>query len=268
LLWAEQGLGDTLQFIRFAPLVKKRGATVFFECQRALRSVLAGCPGVDRLIPRGSPLPPFDFHAPLLSVPRLVETTLATIPADVPYLVADPNLVALWREKLSSAGEFRIGINWQGRVGPHASPQRDIPLEHFRRLAALPGVCLISLQKGAGREAWADRSSQPWILDPGDHVDEAHGAFTDTAAIMRNLDLIVTSDTSIPHLAGALGAWVWIALPFDADWRWLLGRSDTPWYPTMRLFRQPQPGDWNSVFTAIEAALQLAMASARPRASN
>jgi hypothetical protein len=199
----------------------------------------------------------------------------------VPYLFAEPALLAQWRERLKEIRGFRIGINWHGRSGQGTFRQRDVPLEHFVRLAEVPGVRLISLQKGEGSEelpssvgsahhtASADaavggahptgqgqdvRGTQS-IIDLGDEVDTVSGAFMDTAAIMMNLDLVITSDTAIPHLAGALGVPVWLALPYVPDWRWLLERSDSPWYPTMRLFRQKQPGDWVGVFEEIRVAL-------------
>jgi Flp pilus assembly protein TadD len=254
LLHAEQGLGDTLQFFRYAALVKGRGAKVILECQPVLEKLLAGCPGVDRLVAAGEQLPPFDVHAPLLSLPGILKTSMASIPANVPYVFADDALIALWRDTLDTGQRFRIGINWHGRPGRGHWRERDIPLECFASLGQVPNVQLISLQRGEG-QLQLPRSGLP-IIDLGEDVDTVHGAFMDSAAIMRNLDLVITSDTSVPHLAGALGVPVWVALPFVPDWRWLLDRSDSPWYPTMRLFRQKSPGDWTSVFQEMSAALQ------------
>jgi tetratricopeptide (TPR) repeat protein len=255
LLHAEQGFGDTFQFIRYAPLVKRLGANVVFECPKRLVNLLANFPEIDQMIPEGDPLPKFDFHASLLSLPGVFKTDLAAIPANVPYLFADPALIADWREKLAQIPGFRIGINWHGRIGDiHAVP-RHIPLEHFLPLAQLPGVRLISLQRGPASAQTADPRSPLPIIDFGDDVDQTRGAFMDTAAIMMNLDLVISSDTSVVHLAGALGVPVWVALPSPPDWRWLLERSDTPWYPTMRLFRQKTPGDWSTVFAQIHQAL-------------
>ena len=242
LLHAEQGLGDTFQFIRYAALLKGRGAKVIVECQRAMVKLLARCGAIDQVVATGDELPSFDVHSPLLSVPGIIGTTLENIPADVPYLFADPDLVDDWRERLKGLSGFRVGINWQGREGQGTFRLRDIPIECFAPIAQLPGVRLISLQKGEGRKELAGAGFP--IFDPGEDVDTAHGGFMDTAAIMKNLDLVITSDTSVPHLAGALGVPVWLALPFVPDWRWLLDRSDSPWYPTMRLFRQRRPGDW------------------------
>jgi hypothetical protein len=253
LLHSEQGLGDTLQFIRYAPLVKRLGAVVLAGCQRPLKNLLARSPGIDRLIGDGHELPPFDFYAPLLTLPRTFRTTLDTIPNCVPYVFADPTLIAEWHEKLADVRGYRVGINWHGRVGQLESRKRDVPLSCFARLAELPGVRLISLQKGNRAELAGQARSA--IVEFRD-IDEAHGAFMDTAAIMMNLDLVITSDTSVAHLAGALGVPVWVALPFVPDWRWLLDRSDSPWYPTMRLFRQKSLGDWAGVFEDIRKELQ------------
>jgi tetratricopeptide (TPR) repeat protein len=254
LLHTEQGLGDTLQFIRYAPLVKQFGGTVLVECEKHLWKLLARCPGIDRLIAAGEQLPSFDVHAPLLSLPRILKTSMESIPAEVPYIFADEALIALWRDKLGANRLFRIGINWHGRPGRGYWRERDIPLVCFARLSRVPNVQLISLQKGEGQLELA-RSGLP-IVDLGEEVDTVNGAFMDTAAIMKNLDLVITTDTSAAHLAGALGVPVWVALPFVADWRWLLDRSDSPWYPTMRLFRQRRLSDWTTVMDEIESSLR------------
>jgi hypothetical protein len=256
LLHTEQGLGDTIQFIRYAELLKRRGATVFVECQQPLMKLLASSPDVDGLITQGDDLPQFDFQAPLLSLPAVFKTTLDTIPAPVPYLFAKPSLVSRWRDELKRVGEFRIGINWKGRSEKGPWLQRNVPLELFTPLARVPGVRLISLQKGEGRRDLAALADRTDVVDLGQDVDSAEGAFMDTAAIMKNLDLVITSDTAVPHVAGALGVAVWVVLPYVPDWRWLLERSDSPWYPTMRLFRQKVAGDWAGVFEEVGAALR------------
>jgi len=255
LLHYEQGLGDTLQFVRYAAVLKRMGATVMVLCQSALRKILATVPGVDRLVCAGDSAPTFDFHAPLLSLPGILGTTLDSIPADVPYLSADSSLVEHWHQRLRPFAGFRIGIHWQGRPGQGTFRQRDIPLECFKALADIPGVQLISLQKGADTSALSGAGGGSRLIDFGEAVDTESGAFMDTAAIMKNLDLVISSDTSVPHLAGALGVPVWLALPHVPNWRWLLDRPDSPWYPTMRLFRQQEAGDWAGVFEQIQAAL-------------
>jgi tetratricopeptide (TPR) repeat protein len=254
LIHVEQGLGDTIQFIRYAPLVKSLGATTLVVSQKFLHPLLARCPGIDRLIAEGEQIPAFDFHVPLLTLMRIFSLTLEAIPTEIPYLFADPALVESWRAKLENIRGFRIGINWRGRPRSHDSTRRDLPLELFESLAQLPGVRLISLQKGFGGENLVPLRLPFPLTDLGD-FDTMHGAFMDTAAIMKNLDLVISSDTAVPHLAGALGIPVWLALPLVPNWRWLLDRPDTPWYPTMRLFRQQRLGNWTDVFDEMKASL-------------
>jgi hypothetical protein len=256
LLHSEQGLGDTIQFVRYAPLFSATGANVLVGCKRPLIKLLESCPGINCLLSDGDPLPPYDFYSPLVSVPNVLRTTLDTIPANVPYVFADPVLVAQWREKLASEKGYRIGINWRGQGGQGSFRQRDIPLQHFLALTSLPSVQLIPLQKDLSPADSDLLAESPRITSPDADFDTAHGAFMDTAAITMNVDLVITCDTAIAHLAGALGVPVWVALPFVPDWRWLLDRADSPWYPTMRLFRQKSPGDWTGVFQEIRAALQ------------
>jgi tetratricopeptide (TPR) repeat protein len=255
LIHAEQGLGDTFQFLCYLPLVKAQGGTVIVEVQKPLLRLLANVPGIDRLIGKGDEWPAFDVHAPLLSLPRIFQTTLETIPGRVPYLFAQEGLVRLWRERLQEITGFRVGVNWHGRSGRGAHRQRDVPLDCLASLAQVPGVRLVSLQKGALQRELAEHCEAAAIVDLGYEIDEAHGAFMDTAAIMMNLDLVISSDTSVPHLAGALGVPVWLALPSTPNWRWLQNRDDCPWYPTMRLFRQQTAGDWTAVFSAVRDEL-------------
>jgi tetratricopeptide (TPR) repeat protein len=289
LLHAEQGLGDTIQFVRYVRLVKQQAATVIVECQRALVKLLGSCPGIDQLVAAGDTLPPFDVHAPLLTLPAIFHTTLSTVPAGVPYLFADEQLVGRWRGKIehrlrmgtgsepqsTTPAEnglrqgacsrfeprgFKIGIAWQGNPDLGQDRHRSFPLSAFAPLAEVSGTYLVSLQKGAGSEQLAQVGSLFSVVDFTEELDEASGPFMDTAALMTNLDLVVTSDTSIAHLAGALGVPVWVALASVPDWRWLLDRSDCPWYPTMRLFRQKKPGDWSAVFEELHAALHASVA--------
>jgi tetratricopeptide (TPR) repeat protein len=266
LLYCEQGLGDTLQFIRYAPLVKKRVGTLIVACQEPLVKLLAACPGIDRLVDAGRPLPPHDAHLPLLDLPRIFGTTLETIPADVPYLFADRELTAKWRESLCGIEGLKIGIAWQGNPRYRGDQARSVPLVHFAALGRLPGVRLISLQKGPGTEQLVALSGAFEVLDLGHRLDEASGPFMDTAAVIAGLDLVITSDTATAHLAGALGVPVWVALPTASDWRWLLDRDDSPWYPTMRLFRQTRCGDWDEVFARIAAELSKLVRRAPPGA--
>jgi hypothetical protein len=255
MLLAEQGLGDTIHFVRYARALKKQGARIVLACQAALGRLLASAPGVDELYILGSAgeLPPCDFCIPLLSVPGALGTTAATIPREVPYLSADPELVARWRADLAGVDGFKIGIAWQGSRSFDLDRWRSIPLAQFAPLARLPGVRLISLQKGFGSEQVALVDFP--VLDIAGRLDEVAGPFLDTAAVIRNLDLVVTANTAIAHLAGALGVPVWLALQFSPDWRWLRDRDDSPWYPTMRLFRQTAIGQWSDVFKRIAKAI-------------
>ena len=253
LLHSEQGLGDTIQFVRYAPLVKQAGARVLLECQKPLVRLLAGCRGVDELLGRGDDLPPFDFHAPLLSLPGILHTSLETIPADVPYLFADPPLVEHWRGELESIAGFKVGIVWRGSPVFRNDRARSFPLSCFEPLAGLPDVRLISLQKGAGVEQLQDLAGRFPVTELGSRLDD----FTDTAAAMANLDLVIACDTAVAHLAGAMRLPVWVAIPFIPDWRWMLDRDDSPWYPSVRLFRQKKPGDWASVFDQMKTAIAL-----------
>jgi tetratricopeptide (TPR) repeat protein len=258
LLSAEQGLGDTLQFIRYAAMVKEHGGTVVAECHADLLGVLAGCAGIDQLLPQGGRLPAYDVQAPLLSLPGLFGTTLATIPAEVPYLVAERARVSRWRDRLATVAGFKVGICWQGNPGHQNDRWRSVPLAQFGPLAEVPGLRLVSLQKGPGREQWTTRAAQWPVVDLPDQEEEPSEGWMETAALMCALDLVITVDTAIAHLAGALAVPVWVALPFIPDWRWLLGRENSLWYPTMRLFRQTRHDHWADVFERMAAELRRA----------
>jgi Flp pilus assembly protein TadD len=244
LLHTEQGLGDAIQFIRYAPWVKLRGGHVLLASQQPLERLMARCAGVDRVIEDGASWPPFDCHAPLLSLPRIFETTLETVPAEIPYLAVDQTLENHWGVQLGLMDGFKIGVAWQGSPGHKKDRQRSFRLAELEPLSRVPGVRLFSLQKGFGAEQLADGSCGFPIVDLGSGLED----LMDTAAAIKALDLVITPDTALAHLAGALGAPVWVALPVAADWRWLLGREDSPWYPTMRLFRQARWGDWSELF--------------------
>ena len=257
LLLAEQGLGDTIQFIRYAEVLKARyDCRVVAAVQKPLLKLLKDVAGVDAWAVRGGALPPYDAWAPMLSLPSLLQqNSISDFPARIPYLRADESLMEKWREILGSLGGFKIGIAWQGNPGMETDRFRSIPLAEFEPLAKIAGVRLISLQRGAGAEQVEALSGRMQIMTPGEDFDTASGPFMDTAAVMKNLDLVITSDTAVAHLAGALGVKVWVALTLVPDWRWLLTREDSPWYPTMRLFRQERCGDWAGVFRKIAAAL-------------
>jgi tetratricopeptide (TPR) repeat protein len=263
LLYAEQGLGDALQFVRYARLVRQQGGRVVVACRPVLMPLLRQAGFIDELVVQGEPLPHFDVHAGLMDLAHIMGTTVDTIPADVPYLKADGQLVAQWKEKLASISGLKVGIAWQGSAAFHFDRYRSIPLAEFGPLAEVPGITLISLQKGFGSEQLAEVNGRFSVVDLGPGFDEA-APFLDAAAVMKNLDLVISSDTVTPHLAGALGVPVWLATPFSPDWRWLLGRDDSPWYPTMRLFRQERRGDWRPVFEQMAAALAEKVGAVRP----
>jgi len=258
LLLSEQGLGDTIQFIRYAPLLAARGATVIVECQPKLRPLLQTVKGIHRVIARGEPLPAFDAHARLLTLPGTFGTDLQSIPADVPYLHAEPDQVVRWTARLRELAPdaLRVGIAWQGSPTFGGDAQRSMPLRHFAPLAACPGVRLFSLQKGFGAEQVRSLPEPFPVIEFSPPLDETSGAFVETAAVMAGLDLVITSDTSLAHLAGALGVPTWVVLSFVPDWRWLTERPDSPWYPSVTLFRQTARGDWDGVFARVAAALR------------
>jgi tetratricopeptide (TPR) repeat protein len=256
LLVCEQGLGDIIQFIRYAPILKQQGARVIFECREPLMPLMKGCPGVDVLIAQGAPLPPYDVHAPLLSLPGLVGTSLERIPNEVPYLSAEPALREKLRAKLAPCRDLKVGINWQGSRQYRGDFHRSIPLANFAPLARVPGIKLFSLQKNEGLEQLPDFADSFEVTDLGSELDIDTGAFMETAAVLQNLDLFITSDTAVAHLAGALGVPVWMALSTQPDWRWMTDRDDCPWYPTMRLFRQQKFMEWAPVFDRIAAELE------------
>jgi tetratricopeptide (TPR) repeat protein len=256
LLHGEQGFGDTIQFVRYAPLVKKQGATVVLACAPPLLDLLEGVAGVDHLTGEVPGHVTCDCFAPLLSLPRLLSTILETIPVQVPYLQASTEGRVRWRHDLAGLSGLRIGICWQGSPAHRNDRNRSVRLERFEPLTRVPGVNLVSLQKGHGIEQLAPLADRWHLLDLGSRIK----SWTDSAAAVAELDLVITVDTAVAHLAGALGVPTWVALPFSADWRWLLDRDDSPWYPGMRLFRQTKAGDWTSVFERIAEALRARLA--------
>ena len=254
LVHAEQGFGDSLQFCRYVPMLA-RLASVVLDVSRPLARLLSSLDCDVQIVTRGDDLPPFDTWIPMLSLPLAFRTTLATIPAAVPYLHADPQQSARWRNRLAALSGRKVGLVW---AGSPLSPQpralamdrrRSMTLQQFAPLADVPGLCLISLQKG---DAARQRPPDGMVLhDWTEELDD----FADTAALIDGLELVISVDTSVVHLAGALGKPVWVLNRFDQCWRWLSDRTDSPWYPTARLFRQPAPGDWASVMRDVVAAL-------------
>jgi tetratricopeptide (TPR) repeat protein len=257
LLYVERGLGDTIQCLRYLPLVHQAGGSVILEIQLSLLKLVHKF-AVDQVTLAGESLPPFDVQIPLFCLPAIFSTTLATIPSHIPYLTVDSDFVERWRRKLRDLGSslavgsrLNVGIAWQG-TKIFKNDHRSLPLSHFGILAGIEGVRLVSLQVGSETKQ-LDAATFP-IIDLGSRFDP--NSLEDLAAALMSLDLVVTVDTAVAHLAGALGVPVWVALPFRSCWRWLLGRSDSPWYPTMQLFRQNNPGDWGDVFERIGAALR------------
>jgi hypothetical protein len=265
VLWCEQGLGDIVQMIRYAPLLAERGATVLVECPPAIVPLLSSVAGIDRFVDTRSEQVKFDYYIPLLNLPSALGTRIDTIPADVPYLSVERAQIDQWRRKLAAYDGFKVGIAWQGNPGYTGDRHRSIPLAEFAPLAAVPGVRLVSLQKGYGSEQLPPLAERLGIVDLGATLDEGTGAFVETAAAILNLDLVVTSDTSLAHVAGALAAPAWLALQLSPNWRWGCQGNSTPWYPTMRLFRQSTLGDWPGVFERMAVAIrELVAAGDRP----
>jgi len=252
LLDAEQGFGDAIQFLRYAPLVAARGGRVIVRCAPELRDLVASTPGVAAVVRRGEPLPAFDAYSPLPSLPRTFGTTLENVPADVPYVQADPQRAARWRARLAEAKEpCRVGLVWASQSRHRTAAAKSVALDALSPLGAVPGVRFYSLQKGeAARQA---RHPPPGMRLTDLSADLTD--FADTAAALSALDAIISVDTAVAHLAGALGKPAWTLLKFAPDWRWLLAREDCPWYPTMRLFRQARPGDWSEPLARLREAL-------------
>jgi len=254
LIHAEQGFGDTLQFCRFAPLARDRGLRVVIAAPRALIRLLGGLAGADALVAQGDPLPPFDLHCPMLSLPLALGTTVETIPAAIPYLHADTAEAASWRARLApaDAAGLRVGLVWAGHrndtlaITAAVDRQRSLAPAQMAPLLAVPGLQFFSLQKDGPRA--------PATLALHDHMHEMHD-FADTAALVANMDLVISVDSAVAHLAGALGRPVWLLDRFGHCWRWLHGRHDSPWYPDLRIFRQPAPGAWDPVLAEVAAAL-------------
>ena len=255
LLHAEQGYGDTLQFCRYAPLVAAKGARVVLSVPRSLQTLMGSLDGIERVIAQGDP-PAFDFHCPLLSLPLASGTELASIPAPASYLRADAAASASWAERLGPRNRLRVGFSWSGSVTHPNDANRSISLEKLLPLTACD-VQSVSLQEEVRAADEPALRQSPHLLRLGEELSD----FAQAAALLSQLDLVVTVDTAIAHLAGALGKRVWILLPHVADWRWLQGRADSPWYPSARLFRQPVARDWKSVIEQVRCELVALIAS-------
>jgi tetratricopeptide (TPR) repeat protein len=264
LLHSEQGWGDIFQFCRYAAVAAAQGARVLIEVQKPAVSLMRTLKGVSEVIEFGQPVPSFDFHCPVMSLPHAFGATLDTIPANVPYLSSDPAKTAQWTERLGPKTRPRVGLVWSSGVRPDqpelaaSNSRRNLPFEKLKAFKGLP-VDFVSLQKGDPAESeFAALDQSAWDGPPIASVAADLRDWADTAALIAALDLVVTVDTAIPHLAGAMGRPVWIMNRFDPCWRWLETRTDSPWYPTVRLFRQPAVGDWDSVLAEVRAELERA----------
>jgi tetratricopeptide (TPR) repeat protein len=251
LLHAEQGLGDTLQFVRYAPLVAERGGRVVLEVQPRLVRLLQGLPGVSRVVGRGEPLGDFAWHCPLMSLPLAFGTTVDTIPRRVPYVRVDEEEVRAARQRWTGTG-LRVGIAWAGNPQYRSDEQRSMPLLALLPLAGVPGITWFSLQMGTACGQMRTVGERFPLID----ASSTSRDLAETAALVATLDLVITVDTAMAHLAGAMGVPLWVVLPHLADWRWMEERADCPWYPAARLFRQPAPGDWASAVERMRGELE------------
>jgi ADP-heptose:LPS heptosyltransferase len=259
LIHFEQGRGDAIQFIRYAPLIAARGGTVVLHCPPEIARLMESVSGVARII-SGSERCDFDVHSPVMSLPHALGTTLATIPANIPYILPDQELARTWARRLALhrgppanvATPWRhVGLVWAGSPDHAHDNRRSIALARLAALSGIPNVIFHSLQKGErAAEAMSPPAGMMLIRHDADLKD-----FADTAALISNLDLVITIDTAVAHLAGAMGKKVWVLIPFSPDWRWMSGREDSPWYPTMRLFRQETEGDWAGAADRVAEAL-------------
>jgi tetratricopeptide (TPR) repeat protein len=251
LLQAEQGLGDTIQFVRYVPLLAKAGAKVVLEVQPELKGLLSPIKGAAAVLARGEPIPAADFYCPLGSLPLACETEPATIPADVPYLTADDARIVKWRARLPASERPRIAIAWSGSAQHVNDRNRSVPFAALAPLWSAEAVQFVSIQRELRDEDAALLAREPRVTHVGAELDD----FADTAAVVTLADLVITVDTSVAHLAGAMGRPVWILLPYSPDWRWGLNGDTSRWYPSARLFRQHAPGEWNGVIERVSAEL-------------
>lgn len=251
LLHAEQGLGDVLQFARFVPLLAARGAHVVLEVPAALEALMHTLPGGGTIVRAGTPLPPHDLHAPLMSLGHKLNLTLETIPADVPYLQAPPDRRTKWQSHIAAQHTPRVGLCWSGNAEHRNDRARSVPFVEFAKITDTPGITFVSLQRDLRDSDKAAFEACPDVVNLMPDVAD----MADTAALIDALDLVITVDTSVAHLAGARGKPVWILTATSADWRWLRDRDDSPWYPSARLFRQSAHGEWAQVIDRVRAEL-------------
>jgi len=254
LIHAEQGLGDTVQFVRYLPRLARMGARVVLEVQPALKDLLTGLDGVASVIGRGEPLPPYDLHCPLGSLPLALKTDASNIPADIPYLRAGDAALAKWRPRLEALPSPRIALSWSGNLSHPNDRNRSLSLAQLEPLLSTPGTSFISVQRELRDSDAQALRRHPRILDLGPGLND----FSDTAAVLTLADLVISVDTSVAHVAGALGRPTFVLLPFQPDWRWTLDRDASPWYPALQLFRQTTIGDWPSVIARVRLALPAA----------
>jgi tetratricopeptide (TPR) repeat protein len=253
LLYCEQGFGDAIQFVRYVPILAERGATVILECRKELVKLFASVRGASQIVTPDEELPDFDVYRGLMSMPLFSATTLETVPAEVPYLRADRTQIKRWKRIIEPGAGVRVGLVWAGATGYGNDHNRSLRLEQFALVARkVPEARFYSLQKGDAAQQVRGKPGGMKVIDLSAELND----FSDTAAAIENLDLVISVDTAVAHLAGALGKATWTLLPFSPDWRWMLEREDTPWYPTMKLFRQPAPKDWESVIDRVSGEFQ------------
>jgi hypothetical protein len=255
LVHTEQGFGDTFQFVRYVPLLAERGARVILECQPAVARLMAGVEGVAAVVPRGQPLPDFDLHCPLMSLPLVFGTTLETVPANIPYIRPADELVQQWSDVAAEFPGVRIGLVWAGDARHYdvesnvIDRRRSVSLEAYVPLLKIDGARFFSLQIGPSANQIKDH---PAVIDRTARIRD----FADTAGLIAHLDLVISVDTSVAHLAGAMSKPVWVLSRFDNCWRWMMEREDSSWYPTMRLYRQPAPFTWGPAIERLTADLR------------
>jgi hypothetical protein len=251
LIQTEQGFGDSFQFLRYVPMVAALGAEVVLAVPGPLLRLAETLPGVNGVVTENDALPDFDFYCPLLSLPGIFGMSVEKIPAVVPYLYSPKETAAVWESRLAAETGLKVGLVWSGNPANRMNPRRSIPFPALEPLWRIPGIRWYSLQVGSPTAEISRALHQP-IMDLSPLLTD----FAETAAAIQHLDLVISVETAVAHLAGALGQKVWVPLTVVPAWRWLLGRDDSPWYPTMRLFRQSTPGDWIPVVDALGKELR------------